>query len=514
MINVNSSANKRCVLCMDMEDTTDRGLLNFNYRIKSVDMFKNMKKYTLISICKCEEVVHRICFYKKLFVEQEFKCHKCEATYLVDLLLENKSVFGKLSFTNRLGSLFFLFLAMLSLIGLVVLNALIEYANVYEFWRIIVYIVLFSLILIDIVCIYYSFHKANEENCLERIMFTSEDNEPKIVRFSNIAKANTGNALFSRLVCNSMDVLSQKATMRALMSFLQYKLNLEQHEITQIKLDSDILKALTLKKEYTGLLPEKKSEENTARNQNSQTNNTKTFNHNETIKLNSKRKISETRYFMRLLQNKNKRNLTRSSIFDQMNIPSSLTRGATNDDKDKEKHDKQEKLKLKINDETIKEEPLEHSPVNFKSQKSVKKIKSLKSLKHIDKPKDTILENIEYGQSSDKINNEQTSYDKLKTMQKTDLTTENTPLRINNNDTTNMNTNITGGRNNYISIHESATNRIGTVRDERGLNEYRIFENRDLLMNFYSEESEIALHSERSKAILLNISDSSIEYKN
>lgn len=500
---------------MDMEDTTDRGLLNFNYRIKSVDMFKNMKKYTLISICKCEEVVHRICFYKKLFVEQEFKCHKCEATYLVDLLLENKSVFGKLSFTNRIGSLFFLFLAMVFLIGLVVLNALIKYAEVYEFWRIIAFIMLFLLIVIDILCIYYSFYKANEENCLERIIFTTEDNEPKIVRFSNIAKAKSGNTMFSRLVCNSMDVLSQKATMRALMSFLQYKLNLEQHEITQIKLDSDILKALTLKKEYAGLVTEKKSEENTGRNQHSNNNNnTRTFNHNDTIKLNSKRKISETRYFMRLLQNKNKRNLARSSLFDQMNIPSSLTRGATNDEKDKDKNEKQEKLKLKINDETIKEEALEHSPVNFKSQKSVKKVKSIKSIKHIDKPKDTILENIEYGQSSDKLNNEQPSYDKFKTTQKTDLTTENTPLRINNNDTTNMNTNITGGRNNYISIHESATNRLGTLRDERGLNEYRIFENRDLLMNFYSEESEIALHSERSKAILLNISDSSIEYKN
>lgn len=524
MINNNSSQKKKCYLCNDMLDITDRGILNFTFRLKKVEFLNTMKKFTLLSVCGCNEYIHRICFIKKLCADHEFKCFKCDKSYKIDLILEETSLFNKLSYTNNLTTVAFIILGILIFIGLIILIAFLKFSKPYEFWKIVIYVIFGLFISLLILTLFLLANSLEDERCIRNIVFQTELTKEKTSTTGRILLDKRSSVLFNTLVSNSLEAIVQKSTMKSLMSFLQHKMGFEQHETTVVKLESDMNKGLAVKKDFTALFELRPIDSIAADIQDKEL----------LLKLNSKRKISDTRYFMKILNMKNKIKLLNSNMFElKQNLPLKQSKTsedmqinnklALNEDKEKGKgkgkgKEKEGKEKEPQPKETIIINPseLEHPHQNIDFNSNAKILVDEKQIiveeTHIKSQKGGNSGKTQVSLSQKKsndINPEADSNNKTKEI----LTLNPNP---NTTDTTNINTffNNTKTINNIESINKCSTENKLVREDYKGLSDYKMINNRDLVMNFYSEESEIALNSERSKALLLNISDSSISIKN
>lgn len=177
-INNNNTSNKKCYLCQDIQDTSDRGIFNFKHHTDINNIIISIEeKYTYIRPCICNLYYHKFCFLKKIFLEQAFSCDICHFDYNIDFKLDNNGFCKKLSKSGNICN-FLIFITITALcIALIIISALISFDKIYFFWKIIL-IVIFSIILVLLIFFLIKFsYKINSLIIFKKIEINDENNQ-------------------------------------------------------------------------------------------------------------------------------------------------------------------------------------------------------------------------------------------------------------------------------------------------------------------------------------------------
>lgn len=199
MISLNSSYKKKCYICNEVEDISDRGVLNFNIKFNKTDFFDIKDKFTLIKVCNCFNDVHKFCFYKKIFEEQELHCYKCDIDYFISIKTENKSLITKIYYTNNLLFSFSLVFLFLILVFLLVMNTIVDYSNAYKYWKTVIYIILSLFIILVTLKLYLIIKRSQKENYVNDFIFEKQadiiNDKSKVINRVGFKENNNANII-------------------------------------------------------------------------------------------------------------------------------------------------------------------------------------------------------------------------------------------------------------------------------------------------------------------------------
>ena len=236
----------KCFLCQELYDTSDRGMMNFNYKYKRIQS-KMKNEFTYVKICKCNNLFyHKKCILKKILIDQELKCICCNSYYKIKFDYKNGNIFEKISYSHNNCYFIFLIFLILGLIALFVLVIILfEFSKQHFFLKpcsliIIGFFIIFSTFLL--VKIFYSSSKLK---MISKISFKEEFKSSQEVSNFEVEKKE------SEIFIENSDEKTNEEIYDALFEYLRNEMYLSKNEMLSIKFDNDLNKYITLKRDFS-----------------------------------------------------------------------------------------------------------------------------------------------------------------------------------------------------------------------------------------------------------------------
>jgi hypothetical protein len=259
---MNNDLNKnlyldRCNICSHTDDTEDRGISNFNKKIFGDLTFK-FKRYALVSVCECHHVVHKLCFIKRLFTDLRLACPICEHNYYIELVEIDTNLYEKIIFYDYGFLTFSIFFLILTLIAMnIVVYFFVEVSLSYRFWKSIMYFFFCVIALLLFLILTNIIKTVNGYKIIKSLKFLKDvDNEDQYIQSKPKQQRSTiinyNAAVFKNVMQQQISEIriGDHNTTEVLMSFIRKRMDKSNNEIIQQKIDNDITRYITLKKDY------------------------------------------------------------------------------------------------------------------------------------------------------------------------------------------------------------------------------------------------------------------------
>lgn len=252
----------KCKICFNYE-TNDRGLLNFQKKIKSIKKYK-YNELEFVKICNCSQS-HKLCILKRILVSQCLICPFCNETYKLTFI-DNSSWWQRLVSYKFIGEFFFIIFSIIACIALLVANGFYKYSSIYFFWRGIVFMLLGVTLILGSFIIFKMLSKISKEKYVEDLKFEEEpskktklkpmivnNNSPNIKSKDTILQFNEDASESNLVNINHRDSREEQEKLKFIISILVCDFSLSKKEILQLKVEDQYMVNCSLKKDLSVL---------------------------------------------------------------------------------------------------------------------------------------------------------------------------------------------------------------------------------------------------------------------